>query len=43
LATGEAGDLTAKGADAELDELGYLGASVNRTTGAIARSGASSV
>jgi len=36
LAQVEGGDLTAKVQDAELDELGYLGASVNRTTGAIA-------
>src|SRR3989449_1607812 len=36
LAQVEHGDLTAKVQDEELDELGYLGASVNRTTGAIA-------
>src|SRR5439155_334386 len=36
LAQVEHGDLTSKVQDEELDELGYLGASVNRTTGAIA-------
>jgi methyl-accepting chemotaxis protein len=36
LAQVERGDLTVKVQDQELDELGYLGASVNRTTGAIA-------
>jgi methyl-accepting chemotaxis protein len=36
LAQLEGGDLTVKVQDEELDELGYLGASVNRTTGAIA-------
>src|SRR6266568_1439731 len=36
LAQVERGDLTVKLQDEELDELGYLGASVNRTTGAIA-------
>src|SRR6266567_9122 len=36
LAQVERGDLTAQLQDEELDELGYLGASVNRTTGAIA-------
>lgn len=36
LALIERGDLTAKVADAEPDELGYLGVSVNRTTDAIA-------
>src|SRR6266566_2259577 len=36
LAKVERGDLTAQLQDEELDELGYLGASVNRTTGAIA-------
>jgi methyl-accepting chemotaxis protein len=36
LAQVEGGDLTVKLQDQELDELGYLGASVNRTTGAIA-------
>jgi len=36
LAQVEGGDLTVKVQDEELDELGYLGASVNRTTGAIA-------
>jgi len=35
LAEVEAGDLSAKIADAELDELGYLGVSVDRTTEAI--------
>jgi methyl-accepting chemotaxis protein len=36
LAQVEGGDLTAKVPDTELDELGYLGLSVNRTTDAIA-------
>src|SRR5439155_1320259 len=36
LAQVERGDLTVKVQDEEADELGYLGASVNRTTGAIA-------
>src|SRR5256886_10178131 len=36
LAQVERGDLTVQLQDEELDELGYLGASVNRTTGAIA-------
>jgi len=36
LAQVEGGDLTVQVQDDELDELGYLGASVNRTTGAIA-------
>src|SRR2546422_3634343 len=36
LAQVERGDLTLKVQEGELDELGYLGASVNRTTGAIA-------
>src|SRR5213593_934577 len=36
LAQVERGDLTVKLQDEELDELGYLGAIVNRTTGAIA-------
>src|SRR6266540_2381397 len=36
LAQVEGGDLTVKVQDEEPDELGYLGASVNRTTGAIA-------
>src|SRR5437763_665946 len=36
LAQVEHGDLTVKVQDEELDDLGYLGASVNRTTGAIA-------
>ena len=36
LAQVESGDLTVKVQDDEPDELGYLGASVNRTTGAIA-------
>ena len=36
LAQVERGDLTVKVADPELDELGYLGVSVNRTTDAIA-------
>src|SRR6266571_1057413 len=36
LAQVERGDLTVQLEDEELDELGYLGASVNRTTGAIA-------
>jgi methyl-accepting chemotaxis protein len=36
LAQLEGGDLTVKVQDEELDELGFLGASVNRTTGAIA-------
>src|SRR5438093_2093146 len=36
LAQVERGDLTVKVQDEELDELGYLGASVNRTTAAIA-------
>src|SRR5882672_10096078 len=36
LAQVEGGDLTVQVQDEELDELGYLGASVNRTTGAIA-------
>jgi methyl-accepting chemotaxis protein len=36
LAQVERGDLAVKVADAELDELGYLGVSVNRTTDAIA-------
>lgn len=36
LAQVERGDLTAKVEDAELDELGFLGVSMNRTTDAIA-------
>ncbi|PYO95316.1 MAG: hypothetical protein DMD60_13385 [Gemmatimonadetes bacterium] len=36
LAQLESGDLTVKVQDEEPDEVGYLGASVNRTTGAIA-------
>lgn len=36
LAQVERGDLTVKVPDSELDELGYLGVSVNRTTAAVA-------
>jgi methyl-accepting chemotaxis protein len=37
LARVESGDLTGRVADAEVDELGYLGASLNRTTEVLAR------